>query len=238
MLESIVNLALGSARVLPAIEMLRDFSESAEQEAKAGATALFFLGLSLGLGAMLLLSGLVFMGLSHFWLGGAALILSAPCAYVGHRCKLRLDETRSKLEQLKAAAIGARAARAVASKTMDMGLAAFEAVNEAVKSGREAVKSGRDAATQAARRGASMVATPPNHGIATPLPAPGLLAHDDEASVSTDLTHTSEYSPSEANNQTATELASQTMHGVARSAGHAVGHAVGWLKTKSSVHTK
>ena len=35
LLQSVVNFALGSARVLPAIEMLRDFSESAEGKGRA-----------------------------------------------------------------------------------------------------------------------------------------------------------------------------------------------------------
>lgn len=165
MINAIATAALGAARVLPAIEMLRDFSEAAEAEAKAGAQALFGLGLCCGAGASLLIGSICLFALSHPIFGGAFLALCAPCGWAGHLCKRRLDQTRSKLEQLRGAALAARAAKALGSKASELASAAVSAGSSIPG----AAQSGGRAAIEAAAAAASALSDPATRQAAADL---------------------------------------------------------------------
>lgn len=218
MLQTVVNLALQGARVLPAIEMLRDFSETAEAEARAGAQALMGLGLSLGACAGLGVAAITLGALGHT----IALLLfvaaALPCAYAGYRCKLVLDEKLAKLEQLKGAALASRAAKNIASKTMEMGKAAYDSA----RSG------GRAAADAASSAGASAAAMP---SAAADALSPIGKAAQTRASAALDLVAAAGSAFSDpATRQAASQLAGEAVHGLARGAGLAAG----WIKSLQS----
>ena len=218
MLQTVVNLALQGARVLPAIEMLRDFSESAEAEARAGAQALMGLGLSVGAGAGLGASAMALALLGHPFVALAFLAATAPLGYAAARCKRRLDETLAKLEQLKGAALASRAAKSIANKTMEFGLAAYES----------AVSGGRAAATAASGAGASAAAMP---AAAADALSPIGKAAQTRASAALDAVAAAGAALSDpATRQAASQLAGEAVHGLARGAGLAAG----WLKSRSA----
>lgn len=218
MLQTVVNLALQGARVLPAIDMLRDFSESAEAEARAGAQALMGLGLSVGAGAAMGCSALTLALLAHPFVALGFLASLFPLGYAAARCKLRLDETLAKLEQLKGAALASRAAKSIANKTMEFGLAAYES----------AVSGGRAAANAASGAGSSAAAMP---SAAADALSPIGKAAQTRASAALDAVAAAGAALSDpSTRQAASQLAGEAVHGLARGAGLAAG----WLRSRTA----
>jgi hypothetical protein len=222
MLQSVIQLALSSARVLPAIDMLRDFSETAQLEARAGAEALMGLGLCLGAGAGLLFGGATLAALAHPFAAGGFLIASLPCAYMATRFKKVLDDKLAKLEQLKGAALATRAAKSIASKTMEMGMAAYGSV-----------ASGGRAAAEAASHAGSAARALPGHAAtsASSAMAPIGKAASSKANAAFDVVAAASAALADpATRQAASQLAGEAMHGLARGAGMAAG----WIKSRKS----
>ena len=128
MMQLLANFTLRAVSVMPAIEMIKDFSETAEVEAKVAAQSLLGLGAFGATSASFTLSAICLMCLSHFIVGGIFLTCVFPMAYGAYLCKKRLDVTREKLEQLKMASLASRAAKSIGSKAVEMVSAAGSAV--------------------------------------------------------------------------------------------------------------
>ena len=212
MMQAIANIALSAARVLPAIEMLKDFSDSAEAEARVAAQALLGLGALGSSCASFLVSSVCFGVLSHFVFCAVFGLLALPLGYGAYLCKLRLDQTRKKLEQLKVAALASRTARSLGSKAIVIASAAASAGKNAGKAAGNAVASlAEDAATLPAASGKAA--------------ANGALAAMDAANAAAQAL------ADPATRKAAVDLAGEAFHGLARGAGIAAG----WLKARKSV---
>lgn len=127
LLNIFMTVALKAAQIMPVVDMARDFSEAAEAEAKIAASCLIGLGTLAGSSFSCLLAGGALAALSHPMAAIPFLGLSFLAAVGAYLCKRRLDVTKAKLEQLRAAALAARAARAVGSAAMGIASGASNA---------------------------------------------------------------------------------------------------------------
>lgn len=218
MIDTLVHLTLGATRVLPAVEMLRDFSEAAEAEAKAGASALFGLGAFAGTGSASLAASIALFAVAQPWVALPFLLVSSGCAAGGYFCKKRLDVTKAKLEQLRGAALASRAAKAIGGKALDLAVAAASGA-----------RSGGKAASRAVESAASEVANLPSAAIDATAPIGRAASQGANAAYETAAAAAAALADP-ATRKAAADLSKEAIHGLARGAGYAAG----WIKSRSA----
>lgn len=164
MLNILMNAALKAARIMPVVDMARDFSEAAEAEAKVAAACLIGLGAFAASSLASLVASATLAAMSHPIAAIPFATFSLAAAVGALLCKRRLDVTKAKLEQMRAAALAARAARALGSAAMGIASGASNAAGSAASGAIQGLSRGIRGLTSWARSKTKSAPTPPSIG--------------------------------------------------------------------------